>query len=132
MIAIPSSQRIVSECDEFESAHIKFYTGKTQFATVKSTLTTANEKQNEMFSQNKILFKDVITKRVNVQVPYNWKFTTTNSACVPRSHEQQQGILAPAKTYWTFLELFQNISDFFGPEHPELSLKCSITYQVHY
>ena len=39
---------------------------------------------------------------------------------------------APAKTYWTFLELFQNISDFFGPEHPELSLKCSITYQVHY
>ena len=69
MIAIPSSQRIVSECDEFESAHIKFYTGKTQFATVKSTLTAANEKQNEMFLQ--ILFKDVITKRVNVQVPYN-------------------------------------------------------------
>ena len=39
---------------------------------------------------------------------------------------------SPAKTYWTFLELFQNISDFFLPEHPELSLKCSITYQVHY
>ena len=41
-------------------------------------------------------------------------------------------ISAPVKRYWTFLELFQNISDFFGPEHPELSLKCSIHYQVHY
>ena len=50
------------------------------------------KKQNEMFSQNKILFKHFVTKRVNVHVPYNWKLTTTNSACVPRSHEQQPGI----------------------------------------
>ena len=45
-----------------------------------------------MFSQNKILFKHFVTKHVNVHVPYNWKFTITNSTCVPRSHEQQQGI----------------------------------------
>ena len=50
------------------------------------------KKQNEMFSQNKISFKHFVTKRVNVQVPYNWKFTTINSVFVPHSHERQQGI----------------------------------------